>query len=123
VVTVADSPDPVKVGKKLTYAITVANNGPGTAAGLQLTADLPTTVTFASVQKPAAWTCTTPTAGSVGDVSCTASSLASGASAQVKIVVTPTAVGPITTCASATTASTDPDSTNSTNIQQQTTVN
>ena len=40
-VSKVDSPDPVVVGKRLTYTITVTNLGPDTATGVALTDDLP----------------------------------------------------------------------------------
>jgi uncharacterized repeat protein (TIGR01451 family) len=41
-----DSPDPVVVGEKLTYTLTVTNNGPNAATGVTAIDDLPDPVTY-----------------------------------------------------------------------------
>ena len=47
-VSIADSPDPARVGQPLTYTITVTNNGPALAYLVTLTDTLPAGVTFGS---------------------------------------------------------------------------
>ena len=47
-ITKADSPDPVQVNNNLTYTITVNNNGPQAAAGVQVTDPLPAGVNLVS---------------------------------------------------------------------------
>jgi len=84
-VTKDDAVDPVHVGDTIYYTVTVTNGGPDEAAGVVLTDDLPTTVTFVSA---------TPTAGScVGSpaaqqISCDLGTIASGGSVDVAIEVT-----------------------------------
>ena len=84
-VTKDDAIDPVHVGDTISYTVTVTNGGPDEAAGVVLTDDLPTTVTFVSA---------TPTTGScVGSpaahqVSCDLGVIASGGSVDVAIDVT-----------------------------------
>lgn len=47
-VAIVDTPDPVAAGGALLYSVTVANAGPGSAAGVQLVDVLPQAVTFVS---------------------------------------------------------------------------
>ncbi len=106
--TKTHNPNPVTVGSDLTYALTVRNNGPDTAAGVTLTDTLPADVTLVS---------TTPSQGScigMSAVTCNLGSLADGASATITIVVTPTATGTITNSASVTGIGTDPNTANNT---------
>jgi uncharacterized repeat protein (TIGR01451 family) len=46
VVTKSDYPDPVLAGRILTYEVVISNSGPSTAAGVQLTDNLPQEVAF-----------------------------------------------------------------------------
>src|SRR2546425_2012796 len=80
---------------------------------------LPSQTTFQSVAPPAGWSCTTPPVGTTGTVSCTASSLASGAPASFTIVVqvTPATSDGTTISNTATvssSATSDPNSSNNT---------
>ena len=115
-VTKADSPDPVTAGQNLTYTITVNNNGPSAAANAALNYAVPANTTFQSLTAPAGWSCTTPAAGGTGAVHCGAASLASGATASFTLAVkvnTGTAPGTtITSTATASSDTTDPNSAN-----------
>src|SRR4051812_32685818 len=65
-----DTPDPVTVGKDLTYDITVSNVG-GTINNVVLTDPLPANTTFRSVAPGGGNTCTTPGQGdSSGTITC-----------------------------------------------------
>jgi endo-1,4-beta-xylanase len=75
-------------GSTLSYLITATNNGPNDAATLTLTTLVPGSTAFQAITAPAGWNCTTPSVGSAGPVSCTASSLANGASTQFTLSVT-----------------------------------
>jgi uncharacterized repeat protein (TIGR01451 family) len=86
-VTKSDSPDPVTAGTDLTYTLGVKNNGPQDASNVTLSDALPAGTTFQSISAPAGFTCTTPAVGAGGNVSCTASTLANGASASFTLVV------------------------------------
>ena len=78
-VTEADSPDPVAAENKLTYTLTVTNNGPGNATGVPLTDTLPSGVTFSSASAG----CTE----SGGTVTCSIGTMASDAIKVISIVV------------------------------------
>jgi len=72
-------------GSTLSYLITATNNGPNDAATLTLTTAVPASTAFQAITAPAGWNCTV---GSTGAVSCTAPTLANGASAQFTLSVT-----------------------------------
>jgi von Willebrand factor A domain-containing protein 7 len=82
------TPSPVVTGSDLTYALTVTNNGPGLSQNVVLTDTLFAGVTFKSLTFPPGWLCSTPAVGAVGTVTCTAPSLAPGASAVFDVVGT-----------------------------------
>ncbi len=97
-----DSPDPVTVGKDLTYSLLVTNHGPQDAAGVTVTDALPAGATFVS---------SSTTAGScsgTATVACTIGTLANGASATVTIVVTPGSVGQLSNTATVSSTTDDP---------------
>jgi uncharacterized repeat protein (TIGR01451 family) len=111
----SDSPDPATKGASLTYSIVVTNNGPGSAADVQLTDSLPATVQFVSA---------TSTAGSCaqtgGTVSCNLGDLNNEASVTVTIVVTPKKAGTITNTAQVSSISPDPNQANNTDTEETT---
>ena len=82
VVNLNDSPDPVPAGGQLTYTLSVANNGPDDATGVQIVNTLPAGVSLVSV---------TPSQGSCAGsptIICTLGNIANNASTSVVIVVT-----------------------------------
>ena len=110
VVTQVDSPDPVLVENRLTYTVTVDNNGPSSAPEVVVTDTLPTDVTFVSA---------TPNQGSCshtsGTVTCNLGTLADGASATVTILVIPSTLGALSNTVNVTSGITYSDlATNST---------
>jgi uncharacterized repeat protein (TIGR01451 family) len=113
----SDSPDPAARGADLTYAVVVTNNGPGSAAAVQLTDSLPTTVRFVSA---------TSTAGSCaeagGIITCNLGDLSNGASATVTIVVTPRRTGTIANTVQVSSMSPDPNQANNTDTEETTVV-
>ena len=64
------APDTAPSDSDVTYVITVINDGPDTATSATLTDTLPGSMTFVSLSQPAGWSCTTPTPGSGGTVTC-----------------------------------------------------
>ncbi len=74
------------VGSTIPYTITLTNNGPGAAANPTMTDVLPASLLFRSITKPAAFTCTTPAFRTNGTVTCSAATLADGASATFTLV-------------------------------------
>jgi uncharacterized repeat protein (TIGR01451 family) len=114
-VSLAGSPDPVIVGRPLTYTLGVANAGPADATGVLATENLPAGVSFVSAT-PTTGTC----AKASGAVKCSFGALASGASATATIVVTPTQ--PVALGASATVTGDQPDANSANNLASVTTM-
>ena len=123
----AATPTQVLAGNDITYTQTITNNGPASASGPSFTEATPLNTTFQSVLAPPGWTCTTPTVGTAGTVNCSGSTLASGASADVIVVVNvpaTVAAGTITASSSVTATTGDPNSANnSTTVTTQVLVN
>lgn len=106
----SDSKDPVRVGGRLRYNLTVRNLGPDTATGVMVTDQLPGGVTFVSAGSRQG-ACTE--AGGV--VTCNLGSLPAGgraSRASATIQVRPTAAGVITNSADATANEADPNPAN-----------
>jgi uncharacterized repeat protein (TIGR01451 family) len=80
--TTVGTPASVFAGNDITYTETVTNSGPAAASTVSLTESIPNT-TVVSASAPAGWTCTT----TATTVTCTDSSLASGASVNIVVVV------------------------------------
>ncbi len=100
---------------RLTYKITVKNNGPGGAALVAVKDALPSTTQFVSASIVGG-ACQGPPAGSGGTVTCSLETMASGASATMTLVVKmrPTTLGirTVTNTASVSAGSTDPVASN-----------
>lgn len=111
-VTQTDSPDPVLTGSSVTYAVTVMNQGPDTAAGVTLTDVIPagaSLVTATASQGTAAQ--------NGGVVTASLGSLAAGASALVDITVTPTMSGTLSNWASVISSAADLNTNDNTSFQ------
>lgn len=111
VVGMTAAPEPATVGEDVTYAITVDNDGPSSAAGTGLAVPIPGGMSFQSLTAAGGWTCTTPAVGATsGTVSCTIASMPVGSRAfTVVLRPTPDAAGQtIGVNATATSASIDP---------------
>lgn len=108
-----DSPDPVSKGGTLTYIIVVTNQGPGSAAAVELTDQLPTGVRFVAV---------TSTAGSCsevgGPVTCSLGDIPNAGSVTVTITVTARRTGTATNTAHVSSLTSDPDPANNTDSEE-----
>jgi len=123
-ITKALTPSLALPGGALQYTIVVTNNGPSDASGVTMTDVLPASLRFASLVSPGGWSCTTPSVGSNGTVTCSLPTMAAGnvASFTLNVVIAPaTAAGtPINNTASV--ASSTPDSSASNNSATASTV-
>src|SRR2546430_386158 len=88
-VTKADAPDPVVAGTALTYDIALNNFGPNGAVNASLTDATPANTTFVSFAQPSGptFTCSAPSFGGTGTVSCTISMFGAGANATFRLGV------------------------------------
>lgn len=115
-ISVVGTPDPVVAGTTITYAIDVDNNGPSDAQSVAVTQSTPPGTTFAAVVAPGGWNCTSPPVGGTGPVTCTAPTLAAGASAAFSLAVTVDPGAPdgsmIPATATVASATTDPNGAN-----------
>ena len=110
----AAAPPTVLPGNDITYSQTITNNGPAAATAVNFSEATPPNTTYQSVIAPAGWTCTTPSVGATGTVTCTDPTLASGAVADIIVVVNvpPTVVAPTITANSTVTSTSDPTAAN-----------
>jgi uncharacterized repeat protein (TIGR01451 family) len=74
-------------GTTISYTITVTNDGPDAAEDVVVTDILPAEVLFVSISEPAGFDCTTPAVETNGTITCTAATMANGASAQFNLTV------------------------------------
>jgi uncharacterized repeat protein (TIGR01451 family) len=107
-VSVADAPDPVRVGALLTYTVGVANTGPSTATLVTLKDTLPAGVELRSA-KASQGTCGKPAGGVL---TCSLGTVAAGGGAGVTIVVKPKKAGPVVDAATVSAREADPNAAN-----------
>ncbi|HEV7240655.1 MAG TPA: hypothetical protein VGQ36_15560 [Thermoanaerobaculia bacterium] len=101
-------------GSTFSYTIVLTNNGPDAATSVEMEDVLPSSLLFRSISAPAGFSCVTPAVGATGTITCTAASLANGASATFTLVVEVAASsGAISNTASGSSATTDPNGGNS----------
>jgi TolB protein len=113
--TVVATPDPVAPNQQLTYAMTVTNKGPDTAAGIVLNDIVSGQAGFIGIAGIPSTACApVPAVGSTGLVSCSLGSLASGASISMRLLVNSGGSSPNTLSNTSSTRSltTDPITTN-----------
>jgi uncharacterized repeat protein (TIGR01451 family) len=72
-VSVAGSPDPVAAGTNLTWTVVATNQGPSTAGAASVSLPLPVPTTFVSMTAPAGWSCSAPSPGTNGTITCSLS--------------------------------------------------
>ena len=101
-----DRPDPVFVGGRLTYTLTVRNLGPDTATNVQVADSLPVATDFVSVTTSQG-TCT---GGRV--IRCSLGTMPSGARATITIVVRPTEPGALINTATVVGEQSEPNTAN-----------
>jgi uncharacterized repeat protein (TIGR01451 family) len=99
-----NGPASVNAGAQITYTIDVTNSGPNAAVDVTLTDVLPAGTTFVSLAAPAGWTCSTPTVGSGGTVTCDRASMAIGTESFTLVVNAPLATGSVVNTAVVTSA-------------------
>jgi uncharacterized repeat protein (TIGR01451 family) len=105
-------PKPVQQSKLVTLTITVQNLGPFDSQGVVLTDIVPPGAQFVS-GKASQGSCTTPSVGSAGTVSCSLGTLASGATAQLTLTIDPVIKsGTLSNTATVSADTTDPVATN-----------
>lgn len=117
-ITKATTADNVAAGASLAYTITLTNNGPDAATNVVVTDVLAAELLFRAITAPAGFSCTTPAVGANGTITCTAASMASGATASFTLVVqtTANAVGPINNTATAASSTNDGNSGNNNGV-------
>jgi len=85
-VTGTVAPSAALPGQTVTYRAAFTNVGPSDAQGVVFTETVPRGASFVAVTAPDGWTCTPPAAGA-GVVSCTAATVAAGATGTVAVSV------------------------------------
>jgi uncharacterized repeat protein (TIGR01451 family) len=103
-------PQPVAAGANFDYVINVSNEGPADALNMTLTFPLPSGVFFQSVAAAAGWSCSNPSVGASGTVTCTTPILTPGtASFTITASTAPAAqTGTYSTTATITSSTPDP---------------
>ena len=87
VITKVDAVDPVLTDAVIVYRLVAENRGPVAAATVTVADTVPANTVFESLTSPAGWTCTTPAVGAAGALSCSAPTLAVGATATFDVAV------------------------------------
>jgi uncharacterized repeat protein (TIGR01451 family) len=110
------APESVSAGETFDYSVFVFNAGPSTAQTVTVTDALPPGTTFVGLnQSSTLFTCTTPSVGSGGTVTCTAATFdfESETSFTISVKTSPSAPsGSISNTATITSATPDPDTSN-----------
>lgn len=107
-VTNTASPITVTAGSNFTMTAVVTNYGPATSTGVAFTESTASNsggtvnATFVSLTPPAGWSCTVPTAGQTGTITCTVASFAANATATFPIVMNAPSTAPAGTILSGT---------------------
>ena len=110
-VTKTDDPDPILIGRSLTYTIVVRTHGPDKAKNVVLTDVLPADVRFVSASASQG------TCSGTGPITCNLGELRKGQGIRVTIVVKPQKEGEICNKASVTAKEKDPDTSNNSDTE------
>lgn len=106
-------PATANAGTDITYTITLTNSGPSAAANVSLTDAVPANTTFVSESQTNGqlFSCSTPSVGGTGTVTCTIASFGVGsATFSITVHISPGAAGgTITNTAAVSSATTDPN--------------
>jgi uncharacterized repeat protein (TIGR01451 family) len=86
-VTIAQSTAYPTANSNINYTQVITNNGPTTAQSPSYSITTPPNTTFQSITPPAGWTCITPAVGGTGAITCSGSTLASGASVNMPMTL------------------------------------
>ncbi len=88
-VDISDAPDPADAGDTITYTIPYTNNGPNSAASVEVTLPTPANTSFvsASINSGTGWGSSAPSVGGTGDVTFEKYSSPSGDTAELEVVV------------------------------------
>jgi len=81
------APTPAIAGTQLQYALVVHNAGPASAKNVTATDVVPAGTAFQSVSKPSDWSCTTPSVGGTGTITCTTAQMLKGDTDTITVVV------------------------------------
>jgi uncharacterized repeat protein (TIGR01451 family) len=110
------APGSAAANTDITYILTALNNGPDDAPTVTVTDSLPAGLTFVSLSAPPGWSCTPPSVGANGTVTCDNLLVPAGASATFTLVAhIPAGTAPgtfITNVATVTTTAFDPNDEN-----------
>ena len=107
--TLSDAPDPVPIGRQITYTIALTNRGPTTASNLVVSDVLPAGLQFVSAQTSHG-ACT----NNGNSISCAVSELPVGERVVITIVATAMSVGTVLNTANVTAQPADPNTLNNT---------
>ena len=117
-VTNAASPVPVIAGNSISYTQVVTNAGPSTAIAASFTESTPPNTTFVQLTPvPTGWSCTLPTAGAAGTITCTDPSFSAGTASFPVVVKVSAGTAPgtaINDTATISSSTSDPNSGNNT---------
>ncbi len=111
-ITKSGAPNPVVSGNRLTYTLTITNNGPQDATDVTVTDQLSNSLHFNSVTSTQGTCSRSTTAPKDGTITCSLGNLANGAKASIMIVVTTTTPGALTNTAKVSGDQTDPNPAN-----------
>ena len=117
-ISLATVPNPTFLGKEMTYTTTVTNNGPHQATGVNITHELPPSVTYISNESSQGETCEMTD----NVITCLLGPINSHANATVNTIVKPQSLGQLSSFASVTSSSFDPVSSNN-SISLETSIN